>query len=315
MNRTKVRGGLLNPGIGLLAAFALAFMLSACPTGGGSDVTGNANLASLGAMGNRTLAPLFDPAITSYTVTVPNDEGEVIVGITATPDDPSSSITWKPAQSVIVAAGGQGVVTAKVTASGGAEKPYTVTVIHAAVAVTGITLNYTSYPLTVSGTVPLVATILPAEVTTKTVTWTSSAPATATVDDNGLVTAKASGTATITATSKADSTKTATCVITVLKAGDTGLAIGFGGFTESDVDLTKSALNDLSKSGGGSITVSVPNTVTLVEWRVDGEGVFGTDNPITIKASDYPIGVHNLTAVFTASSIHYSKEVSFRVVE
>ena len=51
----------------------------------------------------------------------------------------------------------------------------------------------------------LTATVTPDTVTDKTVTWSSSNTAVATVNANGLVTAVAQGTATITATSRADS--------------------------------------------------------------------------------------------------------------
>jgi uncharacterized protein YjdB len=275
---------------------------------------------------------VFDAATTSYVVTVPNTTGSVIVALTATAADVSSTIAWTPdAKSVSVAAGEEKTVSAKVTAAGGVEKTYTVTVKHEAAPVTSVTLNYTTYPLTTAGgsnTVQLIATVLPTNATINTVTWSSSDATKATVSDAGLVTAVASGEATITVTTT-DGGKTATCVITVLNSGtastpgDTGLAIGFGGFTESAIDLTKSSAYDISKSGSGSITVSLPDSTENVQWYVDGVRDYSSGTQFTVNASSYSIGEHKLTATFTVNEgtedvpvpVPYSKEVSFRIVE
>ena len=83
------------------------------------------------------------------------------------------------------------------------------------VAVTGVTLAPTSATLTLgeTETVTLIPTVLPADATDKSVTWSSSDEAVATVTD-GVVTAVAAGTATITVTTT-DGAKTATCAVTV----------------------------------------------------------------------------------------------------
>jgi len=84
---------------------------------------------------------------------------------------------------------------------------------------TGVTVPVESISLepTLSITVgeyeTLTATVLPANATDKTVTWTSS-NANATVDENGKVTAVSAGTAIITATAGG---KTATCTVTILE--------------------------------------------------------------------------------------------------
>ena len=66
-------------------------------------------------------------------------------------------------------------------------------------------------------TAQLIATVNPGYVANKNVVWTSSNTAVATVDANGLVTAKSAGTAIITVTT-ADGGKTATCTINVVAA-------------------------------------------------------------------------------------------------
>lgn len=64
-------------------------------------------------------------------------------------------------------------------------------------------------------TAQLTATVEPADATDTTVTWSSSNEDVATVDQNGVVTAKNTGTATITATSKSDPTVSGMLEITV----------------------------------------------------------------------------------------------------
>ena len=84
------------------------------------------------------------------------------------------------------------------------------------VAVSSISLNKTSTSIEEGKTETLSATILPAEATDKSVTWTSSNPSAATVDASGVVTAVAVGEATITA--EASNGLTATCAVTVTAA-------------------------------------------------------------------------------------------------
>ena len=82
------------------------------------------------------------------------------------------------------------------------------------VAVTGVTLDQATMTLTAGGaTGTLVETVAPADATDKTVTWSSSDEAVATVA-NGTVTPLTEGTTTITVTA-VDGSLTATCEVTV----------------------------------------------------------------------------------------------------
>lgn len=67
---------------------------------------------------------------------------------------------------------------------------------------------------TIGNTLTLTRTVLPADATDKRVEWSSSNEDVATVDQNGIVTAKGNGTATITVTTK-DQGKTASCTVKV----------------------------------------------------------------------------------------------------
>jgi len=84
-----------------------------------------------------------------------------------------------------------------------------------AVLVTSVNLNKTETSLEVGAQEQLTATVLPEDATNKAVTWTTSDPTVATVDENGLVTAVAAGTATITATTTDGTNLEASCAVTV----------------------------------------------------------------------------------------------------
>ena len=94
---------------------------------------------------------------------------------------------------------------------------FTVSLDDAAVAVTGVTLNKSSFELTKTFEATLTATVTPDDATDPTVTWTTSDESVATVDANGKVTGVGAGTATITATA---GKKSASCAVTVIAEKD-----------------------------------------------------------------------------------------------
>ena len=75
----------------------------------------------------------------------------------------------------------------------------------------------------VGETLQLTATVSPDNADDKTVTWSSSDDSIATVDQNGLVTAKAEGKVVITATNSAG--QSANCMITVKAASTDNLSL------------------------------------------------------------------------------------------
>lgn len=105
----------------------------------------------------------------------------------------------------------EGVSTITASASG-KSATCIVTVSKGYVAVSSVTLNKQSLSLEKGASETLSATVLPADATNKTVTWTTSNSSIASIDQGGKVTAIGGGSATITA--KADN-QTATCTVTV----------------------------------------------------------------------------------------------------
>lgn len=97
-----------------------------------------------------------------------------------------------------------------------------------------LSLDVTSKEMTVGENFTLTATVLPENATDPTLTWATSNPSVATVND-GIVTAIAPGTATITATTNDGSNLSATCTVTVLAQAMPGDANGDGNINTSDI--------------------------------------------------------------------------------
>lgn len=163
---------------------------------------------------------------TSATLTV--DQTVTLKENVLPADANNKKVNWttdKPAVATVE----NGVVTAKsvgtakitVTSEDGNKSAVCTVTVQAAipstVKVTGVELDSTSASLKVGETVKLTETVSPANASNKGVTWQSGNTAVATVDDNGLVTAKSSGSTTITVKT-ADGNFTAACAVTVQKS-------------------------------------------------------------------------------------------------
>jgi len=172
------------------------------PEGGSASVTFSTNCAWDASIdGNwATISPISGPESTNAKITV-------TAGRNDGPDVRSATIT-------IIAEGA--ILKVKVTQA--VAEPETVDV-------SSVAIDPTQATLTEGETLQLTATVQPDNATDKTVAWSSSDAAVATVTD-GLVTAVGEGQATITAKS---GSQTATCTVTVEPAGpkmvDLGLSV------------------------------------------------------------------------------------------
>ena len=137
---------------------------------------------------------------------------------TVKPDDATDpAVSWSSSapevvsveDGVVTAVGGGSAVVSAASGQMTATCAFTVTV-----PVESVSLNLNRHTLKEDESVALTATVLPEDATDKTVTWSSSAPEVASVDDAGHVTALTAGSAVITATAGGQSD---TCEITVEK--------------------------------------------------------------------------------------------------
>lgn len=188
---------------------------------------------------------------------------------TVLPEDATErSVSWSSSNTNIVTVD-DGVVTgvsegfAYVYASaGGKMASCAVHVENAPIPVSAISLDRESLTLYIDESQKLTATVLPDNASDKTVSWTSSNPSVASVDD-GLVSAVSAGEATITATAGEFS---ASCTVSVP-----------GAFTFSGMCME--AINN------GVITIENPNQFTI-EYKVEkGEWLSANNTFITIPVN------------------------------
>lgn len=147
--------------------------------------------------------------------------------------------------------------------------------------VSGVTLNKTSVTVYTYSTLQLTATISPSDAEDKTVTWSSSNPSIASVDENGKVKALKTGTATITVTTT-DGGHTASCtvkVITYVPTPDPDIAVSSIALSQTELALNEGQTANLSA------TITPSNA---------------TDKAVTWSSSDKSIATVNAQGKVTA---------------
>jgi uncharacterized protein YjdB len=175
---------------------------------------------------------------------------------------PGVEVLWESNNTTVATVTSAGVVTARaigqaqITAiSGQLRTPVTVFVVAASVASVRINLTLPSGGLVVGNSVPATATALSARGDTITgfaTTWTSSAPAVATVSASGVITAVSEGASTITATISGVS---ATTTVTT-RLVPVGSVVVSASSTPARVGRTVQLKSALLSAGGDTLTTS-----------------------------------------------------------
>ena len=173
------------------------------------------------------------------------------------------------------------------------------------VPVTSVSLNQQTAEMLVGETVQLKATVLPAEATDKSVTWSSSNKSVAMVE-NGMVVAIAEGNTTITASAGG---KSATCAITVKKKG---IAV-------NSVELNKSELS-LIEGDSETLTATVkPDDATdkTVTWSSSDSSIAKVDDGkvTAIKEGETTVTVKAGTKTATCKVTVSKKVIAVESIE
>ena len=198
----------------------------------------------------------------------------------------NKGVTWSSDHEAIATVDQNGAVTARrggqatitvTTADGSKTATCTVRVkIQIGEPVQSVGLNKTELALEVGKTGTLEAKVEPSDATNKNVTWSSSNPEVATVD-NGVVTAVSAGEAIITVTTE-DGAKTATCKVTV----NAPQTVPVTGVTLDKAELT------LEKGSTGTLKATVePQNATnnTVTWSSSNPEVATVDNGVVTAVS------------------------------
>lgn len=171
-------------------------------------------------VGKKTVA-VESVSLDRNTLSIEVGESETLTATVLPVDATNKEVYWASTNGAIADVDDYGTVTAKsagsvtitaTTADGGFVAACEVTAYVPFVPVTGISLDRDALALLQGQSVKLIATVEPADATSRTVTWTTSAEGVAGVSQNGIVTAFGEGSATITA--KAGDFQ-ATCEVTV----------------------------------------------------------------------------------------------------
>ena len=181
----------------------------------------------------------------------------------------------------------KGTATITATAADGSGKKAACTVTVTKL-VTSLTLNKTVLPLQPKKTEKLTATVSPSDADNKTVKWTTSNSAVATVNSNGKVTAKGKGTAIIKATAADGSGENATCKVTVVTPKR----------SVSSVKLNKTSLTmQVGKTQTLSVTVKPKNAdIRNVIWTSSNTKVATVDSHGKVR------GIKKGTVTITATA-------------
>ena len=243
---------------------------------------------------NAVVIPVSSITLSQTSMDITVGQTSILIP-TVKPDNATDkNVSWSSSNPAIASVD-QGLVTgisagtAMISAKAG-DKTATcfVSVSTSTIPVESISLNHTTLSIPVGQTETLMATVLPATATDKTVYWSSSNTVVATISQSGLVTAIAAGTATITA--KAGD-KTATCVVTVTDPNTIPVSLVSFGESEREVYVGENF----------TLTATVsPSTATnkQLNWTSSDTSIATVDQEGHIS----PVGVGNCTIKATATS-------------
>ena len=163
-----------------------------------------------------------DIALNPARLTI-NKGASAMLTLTIKPEDFTDTVSWKSSDTSVVTVSDTGVVkgvglgTATIKVVVGSKSASCTVIVQQPV--TSISLNSSSRTMDALETFQLTATANPSTAVDRRVSWSSSDPAIASVDANGLVTAYKKGSAVITVSAMDGSGVTATCKITVANNG------------------------------------------------------------------------------------------------
>lgn len=283
------------------------------------------------------------------SITINNVPTSITVGSTVTlspivlPQNAlNQGVTWTSSNTSVATINPNGVVTTigigetviTATANDGSGISTTAVLLVTGIKMTGITLGYQTLSMKIGDAVTITTLLAPTNVTNKTLIWTSSNAAVASVDISGVVTAISPGTTEILATAYDGSGVKATCIVTVSPILITGITLSqtqltlTSAATPSTLTATVSPVNATNKTITwsssntaiatvdqlGKITALNSGTAIITATAADGSGITATCSvnsyiqptpTVTVSQKNWNIllgETFQLTATTTATS-------------
>lgn len=178
----------------------------------------------------------------------------------------------------------------------------TLTITVVPIRVTGVSLNKATTSIVRGMSETLIATVAPSTAGNKTVSWSTSNSAVATVSSTGVVTGVMAGTATITATT-ADGGFTASCVVTITVSKPVVTALNKS--SKSKFSLTFDKNISAATINVTNVSISGLNTKIVVFTRSGGNFTNNTNMTIEVTSSDG--GTSTITVKLSGSNYSYTQ--------
>ncbi len=203
---------------------------------------------------------------------------------------------------------------------------------NSAILSTSVFLNTTNRVMLEGDTFQLTANVKPENASWKAIQWSSSKPDVASVDDNGLVTAKKAGVAEITAEAVDGSSVKAECVITVekkeikvsgirlnkeretLAEGDRlklTATVSPSDATNKEIEWSSSVAGVATVDGTGLVTAQKPGRAVITAEAKNGSGVSASCEITVKKKEEEKIKVSGITLNKTKEKLKEGDTVRF----
>lgn len=239
--------------------------------------------------GQYTLTATVNPSNATNKVVFWSSENENVAVVTSS-------------GTVVAVAPGQTIVTATAADGSGVSSSADIVVYNPEVLAESVNFEESSITMFKGETVTLVAIVLPENTTNKSVAWSSNNTTVASVDQNGVVTAKKAGTAKIKATAQDGSGVSGTVTVTVKNVTATDIELNYTSYTlhagetvqltatvspdnteNKSVTWTSSNTSVASVSSSGLVTAKSVGSATITAKTRDGSNLSATCS-ITVEA-------------------------------
>lgn len=279
-------------------------------SGGSAKIIVTASDGTIAYVNVLVSVPVTGINLSQSVISMKNFEKRSLV-VTVSPSDATDrSVVWSSSnekvaivdQNGIITAKGEGIAIITVKAKNGIGAMATVSVNNSEILVDEVKLDKNSATINVGDSIKLNASVLPSDATNKTITWSSSDPNVATVDENGNVRGISGGTAIISAISVSGVVARSSITVNIpaqdIKLSSTNISLDIGSSTVLTAEILPENVTDHSitwtssnetvatvDQSGKAIGVGIGVAIIKAQMK---NGIFAT---ATVTVSQLPLGI------------------------